>query len=168
MIIKSSGCIFDDIQLCKKIVLIDGEFISHLLKNLSESNNSGVTQAPEILNELLIIALSNKSTTLEYIPAVHQTPELCELAVKKYGYAIRYVDESLQTFDLCKIALDQNAFLLQFIKNQTDEVCRYALQINPKSYMYIKNKTEEYTRFVAEKDRGMKFSAPDTFKYLFV
>ena len=52
----------------------------------------------------MAVRIAEEGFILQYVPAELKTPELCNHAVKKYGYAIIDVPEELKTFEMCEIA----------------------------------------------------------------
>ena len=71
-----------------------------------------------------------------------QTEEICKLAVRQNGHALKYVDH--QTDKICKLAVQQDGFSLEWVKNQTDEICKLAVRRNGHALESVKNKPKKY------------------------
>ena len=76
------------------------------------------------------------SGALGDVPKEFRTPELCEIAVRKYGRALQYVPKKLRTPELCKIAVSNDAFALQYVpidelsSEDYFEICKIAVSVN--------------------------------------
>lgn len=78
---------------------------------------------------------------LQFIREEHQTPEICEAAVRQDGTAINFVVH--QTPELCRIAVDQNPNALEFVRDQTVDLCRRAIKRDPLTIRHVRNQTPE-------------------------
>ena len=135
MIPISSLPIFTNVESCRNLILNDPtlfKFFSVQTEDICKCSLVHPTNFRYIKHksqELKKLALSLDGYLLDDIAPNERTPELCEIAVKKNGYALQYIEN--QTDELCKLALKQTCFSVCYIKNLTKELIKYALDVAP-------------------------------------
>lgn len=67
---------------------------------------------------------------ISFIPQNKLTPEMCEIAVKNYGYDLRYVPNKYITIELCKIAVKNCGSALKSVPYEyiTSDLCKIAVE----------------------------------------
>lgn len=131
----------------------NGKLLKYVKEQTYELCKLAVEQDPEafmfvkeefITDELCELVLSKKGKMLQCFKHKNMiTEELYKLAVKQNGLALEFVKEEHQTYEMCKLAVEQNAWALQYVKNQTDELCKLAVQKDGSTLQFVKNQTEE-------------------------
>ena len=95
-----------------------------------------VTLNPNKSKEIMLAAVGENPSSLEFIDHDQQTEELCLLAVRQNGMTLRHV--KTQTDEICLAAVKQNGFALKYVINQTHEICLAAVKQNGVVIQYIK------------------------------
>lgn len=91
--------------------------------------------------EICLNCVSRNYSSLEFVPLIHKTEELCLIALNRYGEAIKYIDNPTEEF--CMIALTKCLSNLQYIKNPSEKICLMVVRTKPMYLQYIQNPSEK-------------------------
>jgi hypothetical protein len=109
-----------------------------------------------LTDELCELAVRQYGYVLQYVD--HQTEEICKLAVLQNGYSLEHVIH--QTDKLCKLAVRQNGYSLEYVIHQTDEICKLAVRQNGYALQYVDHQTEEICK-LAVRQNGLSLEFVD-------
>jgi hypothetical protein len=118
--------------------------------------------------ELCEIAVSKYGETLKFVPIELRTPKLCKIAVSKSSWVLQYVPDSLKTEEMCKIALKNYGYALRYVPEnlQTEEICKIAVNQNGRSLKHVSQNllTLELCKIAVSKDGRSLLCIPNSLK----
>jgi len=134
LILSERRFIFEDHEMCKKILSKDGKYIGRVLV----VNNK----------ELILIAINQSNAALRYI--ANQTEEICLIAINQWPQSLRFVEK--QTPKICLAAVKPDGLTLDYVKEQTPEICLAAIEQNAMALQYVKEQTPELCMIAVKKN----------------
>jgi hypothetical protein len=106
---------------------------------------------PEVLKtpELCKLAVERNETALLHVPENLKTPELCKIAVEQCGSALDYVPEALKTPELCMIAVENYGVALEHVPEtlKTSDLCKIAVENEGYALEYVPNQKSFLTTY---------------------
>ena len=116
--------------------------------------------------EMCRIAVEKFGGALQYVPDEIKTPEICRIAVENFSAALKSVPYKLKTLDLCEIAVKKNGSLLEYVPEElrTPEMCKIAMENHCYALQFVPEelKTKEMCRIAGENPYLLKW-VPEKF-----
>ncbi len=95
-------------------------------------------------------AIIENPRAFQYIKKTKQTPEICLVAVTKYGRNLEHVMN--QTPEICLAAVNVDGSALRFVEKQTSEICLAAVKQNAVSIQHVREPTPEIYLAAIDRD----------------
>lgn len=92
-----------------------------------------------------IYAVQQNGMAIKFVPEIHRTNQVWELAVKQNGLALAYSCDSILDYNVYKFAVKQNGIALAYIPEaeRTAVICQIAVQQNRHALEFVPSPLQE-------------------------